>query len=575
MSAEKTREELLDEISSLRAKLNASEEAERVAWDGQTALGHLIDNLPGMAYRVVYQEGKDSQIEFLSSGTELLTGFPAGHIISEPSFFEKHIVHPEEIERRRNIVRAAMERRQPYDLRYRLVTSSGTIRWVAERGVCLFDDRGNVLAREGFIHEIGADQETERGVSQDIEDLRERLASCQREREACERQQQALHRHLRQSQRLESLGTLALGLAHDFNNILQAVIGYGKVALSEVDEGTPVERHVHRILDAAERARELTMRLLTFCGEGAPCPEPQLLLPLIEDASRMLRSVLPATIRLDMDVFPEPGPVVGDSTLLLQVFVTLATIAARQIGVEGGSLEFHLAEHCQDGSKADAPRLPEDGLYTRVTVGERQAIDDSSDRGYPWGDSEGISQSEPGLAVVHSIVQEMGGVFSVWHSPSGHPVFRVYFPVSDEEYTTPAPATPTHADCMDDFPSDGERVLFVDDEQILVELGTLVCEELGYQVTACRSSLEALELFEDDPASFDVVLTDQTMPDLTGFELAQRMLSIRPDIPVLLTTGYSEMVDEVRAREIGIREYLMKPLTPEALAAALRRVLDQ
>jgi CheY-like chemotaxis protein len=293
----------------------------------------------------------------------------------------------------------------------------------------------------------------------------------------------------------------------------------------------------------------------------------------MQDSTRMLRSVLPATIKLETDLFPEAGPVIGDSTLILQVLVTLATIVSRQLKPEGGTIEFHLNEHFQDGKNGDVPHLPRNGVYTRLVIGEQRAISQSTESGHAWGSDEGSSQSEPGLAVVQSIVQEMGGTFSVWHSAGNQPVFRVYLPV-DEDARVQAKQKPLVEDSLDDFPSAGEHVLIVDDEQILVELGTLVCEELGYRVTACMSSTEALRHFEDDPADFDIVLTDQTMPDVTGFELAQRVLSIRPDIPVILTTGYSEMVDEVRAREIGIREYLMKPLTPEALAAALRRVLD-
>jgi CheY-like chemotaxis protein len=294
----------------------------------------------------------------------------------------------------------------------------------------------------------------------------------------------------------------------------------------------------------------------------------------MQDGTRMLRSVLPATIKLEMNVFPEAGPVIGDSTLILQVLVTLATVVSRQLGPEGGTVEFHLGEHFQDGMANGGLRLPNDGVYTRITIGGHRAIAMSVESGHTWGDSDGDSQAEPGLAVVRSIVQEMGGSFSVWHSMDSQPVFRVYLPVAEDAPLKAKPDEDAAPESLDSFPSEGEHVLFIDDEQILVELGTLVCEELGYRVTACMSSLDALRHFEDDPAGFDVVLTDQTMPDLTGFELAQRILSIRPDIPVILTTGYSEMVDEVRAREIGIREYLMKPLTPEALAAALRRVLE-
>ncbi len=578
MSAAKTREELCREIASLQAKLTASEEAERAAWDGQTALGQLVDNLPGMAYRLVYESGDEGRIEFLSSGTELLTGYPAARIIREPRFFETRVVHPDDVEARRNVIRAALERHESYQHSYRLVTRGGTVKWVSERGLCQSDGNGTILAREGFVHELSGRDTTDVADRQDVEDLRERISLLLRQREADERQRQAMQRHLRHSQRLESLGTLALGLAHDFNNILQAILGYGRVALGELDPAGAAHGHVGRILTSAERAHELTMRLLTFCGEGEPSPEPQFIEPLLRDAIRMLRSVLPATIKLELELYPEPGVVVGDTTLLLQVFVTLATCVSRSLDEQGGTLEFHLNEAYVDhANNGEVPHELPAGLYTRVCVGESHDVGVSLERNARWQAAGGKDCEQPGLAIILDIIRELGGCLTMWQSDSRQPVFRVYLPVQEDGVPDPAANEKPgrYEASLDDYASAGEHVLFIDDEQILVELGTLVCEELGYRVTACRSSLDALRRFENDPASFDVVLTDQTMPDLTGFELAQRMLGIRPDIPIILTTGYSEMVDEVRAREIGIREYLMKPLTPEGLAAVLRRVLDE
>lgn len=577
MSVENNREKLQQEIAALKERLGAAEAAERTAWDGQATMGHLVDSLPGMAYRLVYENGDGGRIEFLSSGTELLTGYAAAQIIREPSLYEGRIVHPEDVEARRNVIRTALERHEFYQLNYRILTRQGVQKWVAERGLCQFGPEGAVAAREGFVHELCNAPLASEGNRHEIQDLREKMTALQRECEAAERQRQSLQRHLRHSQRLESLGTLALGLAHDFNNILQAILGYGRIAAKEVSPAETAHEHIGKILTSAERAHDLTMRLLTFCGEGEPSPEPQYLDPLLRDAVRMLRSVLPATVRIELDVYPEAGVVVGDTTLMLQVFVTLGTCVARSLDSEGGTLEFHLSESCFDrGAGEDAPPGLADGVYTRVCVGERQSLLESLDRATRWQDAADGNGENPGLAVVQDIVRELGGNLTIWQNGTRSPVFRVFLPAQEESETCQPNQrkTDVQGESLDDFTSAGEHVLFIDDEQILVELGTLVCEELGYRVTACRSSRDALSRFENDPASFDVVLTDQTMPDLTGFELAQRILHIRPDIPIILTTGYSEMVDEVRSRQIGIREYLMKPLTPEGLAAALRRVLD-
>ncbi len=577
MSEDKNREKLQQEIAVLKERLGAAEAAERTAWDGQATMGHLVDSLPGMAYRLVYENGDGGRIEFLSSGTELLTGYAAAQIIREPGLYEGRIVHPDDVEARRNVIRTALERHEIYQLNYRIVTKQGMAKWVAERGLCQFGPDGAVAAREGFIHELCTAPAAGEGNHHEILDLREQVTSLQRECETAERQRQSLQRHLRHSQRLENLGTLALGLAHDFNNILQAIIGYGRIAANEVNPDGTAHEHIGKILASAERAHDLTMRLLTFCGEGAPSPEPQSLDPLLRDAVRMLRSVLPATVRIELDVYPEAGVVVGDTTLMLQVFVTLGTCVARCLDSDGGTLEFHLSETGFDRSSAAKapPGLP-NGVYTRVCVGERHRLAESLDRAARWQDPADSNGENPGLSVVQDIVRELGGSLAIWQNGSGSPVFRVLLPVQAEEQSRqPGSRKMDPAEkSLGNFTSAGEHVLFIDDEQILVELGTLVCEELGYRVTPCRSSREALSRFENDPASFDVVLTDQTMPDLTGFELAQRILRIRPDIPIILTTGYSEMVDEVRSRQIGIREYLMKPLTPEGLAAALRRVLD-
>ena len=578
MSQARTPEKLLGEIASLKEKLVAAEEAERAAWAGQSALSRLVDNLPGMAYRLVYEDGESGRFEYLSAAARRLTGHDSGRLMRDPQLFEKHIVHPDDVDARRNVIRSAMERQEPYELTYRLLTGNGTSKWVAERGFCVYDEDGKVTAREGFVHDMCCLDTPADRVHEEVDLLRERLAAALRERESSERQRQVLQRSLRHSQRLESLGSLALGLAHDFNNILQAILGYGRMALGEVPEGGGAAPHIEKILEAAQRANGLTMRLLTFCGEGEPAPEPQQIDPLLRDAVRMLRSVLPATVKLDTELLPEPGLVVGDSTLIVQVLVTLATMVSRQLDASGGKIELHVGEIYLDsategGGTAGIGRGP----CTGITVGEHQALAECGERGIPWQATGQIEQEQPGLVVVRDIVAEMGGCLVYRTSRDGRLVFRVHLPVCEAacgEEGSPRTTACGDAASGGEFASNGERILFIDDEQILVDLGTLVCEDLGYRVTACSSSTKALRLFENDPASFDVVLTDQTMPDLTGFELAQQILSIRPDIPIILTTGYSEMVDDIRAREVGIREYVMKPITPEGLAAVLRRVLD-
>jgi CheY-like chemotaxis protein len=581
----KRKAELIRELDALRGRIESfeaerkeSDQVEEMMWQTQVALATLIDNLPGIAYRTAYDDEGKPHVVFVSAGCRTVAEQETADFIADPSLYRDVIVHPEDRDRVKKAIVDAVAEKESYDLTYRIRTPNGVEKWVSERGFGLFNDAGRLIAREGFITDITDRVRPLEQARMECERLRDRLDETILELRILKSWtgqktdhprtlEDLTQSQLMRSQRFEALGTLAGGIAHDFNNLLQAIIGYTKLA-GEAD--TPAERtetYLTRILEASTRARQLVAQILTFCKQAEQEPSRQPVQKLVEEGVRMLRASLPSTIDLTTSLEAGKATVLVDPTRFSQVFITLCANASRQLLVDGGRLAVTLRTVDSLPEGAGTGNLPA-GPHAAVVVEAALAPDSVSSGDTPLPAFEGI-----GLDVLEEIAQHQGGTIVTEEVPPHSYTCTLYLPLSSVE---PASVQTGEQEEQTQLPEGGgEHILFVDDEEMLVELGELVAEDLGYRVTACTSSVDALRKFEDDPASFDLVLTDQTMPHLTGFELAGKMLAIRPDIPIILTTGYSEVVNELQARAIGIREYLMKPITPENLAEAIRHVLDQ
>jgi CheY-like chemotaxis protein len=368
---------------------------------------------------------------------------------------------------------------------------------------------------------------------------------------------------------MEVVGRLAGGVAHNFNNILAAIVGFSELLIDALTNESKERAQARRILQAALRGRDVVRQLLTFSRQADLEKTQVALVSLIKETLNLIRASLPSTISVELDIGDTGTLVVADPIQIQQIILNLTTNAAYAMREKGGNLTIGLShiDLCPD----DASELElEPGKYVKMWVEDtgtgigdeiREKIFDPFFTTKPIGQGTGL-----GLSTVHGIVKSCSGAIKVETACGLGSTFAVFLPMAD---TSVAPVRRA----PDDVPLGTGRILFVDDEESLVEIGTEMLEDLGYTVTGSVSSAKALALFTSDPDAFDLVITDQTMPDFTGLDLAREFASIRSDVPVILVTGFSHLVDAGRARQAGIRAFLMKPLTKGELARTVRDVL--
>jgi two-component system cell cycle sensor histidine kinase/response regulator CckA len=380
-----------------------------------------------------------------------------------------------------------------------------------------------------------------------------------------------LEEELRQAQKMEAMGTLAGGIAHDFNNILSAIIGYTELAQMDIERDNPAQTSLRLVIQSSIRAKNLVEQILTFSRKRQRERKPVKLEVLVEEALQLLRATLPTTIEIRKNIDSGGQLVLADTTMIHQVLINLCSNAADAMRVTGGILSISLDEHVQGGDT--------DSQYTNLSPG-RYRILSVSDTG-PGIDKDEIDRIfEPfyttkdqgkgtgmGLAVVHGIVKSHGGIIQVSSKLGSGTRFDVLLPIVEgDEDLEPVSSTT--------LSKGHESILFVDDEPSLVEIGKRMLERLGYRVETYTDSREALKAVSAGEGHYDLVVTDQTMPNMTGAELAQSIMRLRPDMPVILCTGYSDTVTAEQARAIGIKAFLMKPLILQDFASAIRQVLD-
>jgi signal transduction histidine kinase/CheY-like chemotaxis protein len=380
-----------------------------------------------------------------------------------------------------------------------------------------------------------------------------------------------LEQQLIQTQKMEAIGTLAGGIAHDFNNVLSAIMGYVELAQLDLTPDSTIHNELNQVLKATNRAKDLVRQILTFSRKSEQDQKPLDPKPLVKEALTLLRATIPATIEIRHSFNTEGVLVMTNATQFHQVVMNLCTNAAQSMEHDGGILEVTLDRITLPSAAADGGNMAP-GRYLELCVSDtgpgiatsiRQQIFDPFFTTKDQGKGSGM-----GLAVVHSIVQGHGGSVHLKDRPGTGACFCVRLPVT----TQVADAAQDKAECL---PRGNESVLYVDDEPVLVDLGKQMLRRLGYQVTCCQHSPDALALVQENPNRFDIVITDTTMPTMTGDVLAAKLLDLYPDLPVILCTGYSEQIIEERAAQMGISAYLLKPLAIGDLACTVRGVLDQ
>ena len=391
------------------------------------------------------------------------------------------------------------------------------------------------------------------------------------ERKQAEVERARLQAQLQQAQKLEAIGTLAGGIAHDFNNILGAIVGYSEMIRDDFPPGAPGIHDINQVLKASHRAKDLVKQILAFSRQVDDQKIPMQPAVIVKEAITLLRSSLPATIAIRQDIDPQAGMVLADPTQMHQIVMNLATNAFHAMEVKGGTLTIGLCKKTlsRDDLLSEPDLQP--GAFVQLSVkdsGEgilpeiRERIFDPFFTTKEVGKGTGL-----GLSMVYSIVKSGHGAIACDSRLGEGTEFRILWPALDGDSVPERTATEV-------IPQGKEHLLFIDDEPMLAELGQAMLERLGYQVTTRTNSLDALVAFQNQPESFDLVITDQTMPGMTGIDLARRILQIRPGMPIILCTGYSSLISEEMAKAAGIKGFAFKPLAKKDLGEMIRKILD-
>ncbi len=450
----------------------------------------------------------------------------------------KALVHPDDIFESAEVAQREIESGY-IDLEYRVSTKQG-IRFVNAQGK-VTTDKNNTPA-----YAIG--------IARDITEWKQ------------------LQQQLQQSQKMEAIGSLSGGIAHDFNNILTIILGNAEYILDDATLGSEIQSCTNETIQAAQRAKELVAQILAFSRQSDRAKSLLKVSPLVKEVCKFMRSSLPKTIELQQNIQASSDIILANSTQIHQVLMNLCTNAGYAMKKNGGVLRVMLEEMLVDSGDAILNTELGSGAFLKLTVrdtGKGIQKDDLSRIFDPYfttkkkGEGTGL-----GLAVVHGIVHSHGGKITVDSIPGQGTTFEVFLPLHKKtaslDTDQPEP----------EISSGTETILFVDDEELLVKTSVRILKKLGYRVIAETNPLEALAVFEKEKSTIDLVITDKTMPGMTAFELSRKILDINPEMPIIVCTGFKEETDNAKIEELGIKDFVTKPISLVGIAKTIRHVLD-
>ncbi|NTW82660.1 MAG: PAS domain S-box protein [Chlorobiaceae bacterium] len=504
-------------------------------------LRSIIENIPGAVYRFT----ADGAIKFFSSVLQPDSGIllPDMNGTLDEAMA---VIHPDDREMVVRTIRELMHERGSRVITYRLQNGHDSVRWIEDRKTSAFSEDGEFSFIDGILF-----------------DITERVNTLNSQKE--------LESHLRKTQRLETIGTLAGGIAHDFNNILTPIMGYAEMGLLMLSPEDPMYEYFSEIVNAAERSQNLVSQILTFSRAEENTPSVVSVQSILKEALKLLRPSIPATIGIKQHIQDDCRNVLADPSKIHQVVVNLCTNAFHAMEEKGGELGIELNEIVPVESVLKELTANETGCFVKLTVSDTGCgMDDATiERIFePFFTTKPVNKGTGlGLSVVHGIIKSCGGGITVESRPGKGSSFSVFLPVIEEQQNKGAyDEKPFHGSC---------RLLIIDDETTTLKMMSAMLTKLGFSVKVFNSSRQAVEIFRHDPAAFDLVITDLTMPELNGIELASAIHEIRGDLPVILMTGYGKEIDNSNSLcRYGISRLLRKPVKLAQLTSAINDVIS-
>jgi len=520
---------LIKEVQERKLIANALQESEEKYRD-------LVENIND----VIYSVDINGIVTYVSPAVESIIGYKPSEIIGKKFF---GFIHPEDLQLIINRFKAVLAG-EFEENEYRLLSKSGEYRWIRSSSRSIYKD-GRVYGLRGALIDIS-------------------------ERKRFEIERAHLETRLQQAQKMESIGTLAGGIAHDFNNILGIILGNIELAIDDVPEWNPARINLEEVRTASSRAKDVVRQLLSFARKTMLEKKPTNIAPIVEESLKLLRSSIPTSIEFRQNITKDVDTILSDTTQINQVLINLCTNADHAMP-DGGILEVSLENReLDEDTAAQFPDL-NPGRYVNLIVSDtgygipKDKIDRIFD---PYFTTKDVGKGTGmGLAVVHGIVKGHNGNIKVESKLGKGTTFNIFFPVIGE-------AAVEKTETIEELPTGDERIILIDDEVSILRLGHQRLERLGYKVESTTSPIEALNLFRSQPEKFDLLITDLTMPKMTGDQLVKEILNIRPDLPIILCTGFSERIDEKKSKEIGVADYIEKPLDKRDFAFRVRKVLD-